>query len=304
MNTSTGRSWRPKVAKYQAWTFTTAQAIAEGLSVHQLEYRLKAGILCRVAGDGLRHSENPVTAQMLAYAANLTWPDTMLCGPSAAALFGAPVQVLRAQVISPDNRKARLRLQPHRFEVAPHECALWRGLPVTTPKRSFLEALVMLPRAEAESLFAWTISRNRLSATDLEQFLEQYPGRRGNKRLRVFAGNAAKGILSPAEELAHEILTNAGVTGWEADVTLRDDLGILARVDIYFAAARLAIEIDGKNFHGADRFQADRTRDNLLISAGYRVLRFTWEDLTRRPRLVVARIEEARAVSKSILDKK
>ena len=30
-------------------------------------------------------------------------------------------------------------------------------------------------------------------------------------------------------------------------------------------------------------FQADRTRQNRLVAAGYTVLRFTWADLTLRP---------------------
>lgn len=56
---------------------------------------------------------------------------------------------------------------------------------------------------------------------------------------------------------------------------------------------RLVIEVDGYAYHsGDDRFQRDRTKQNALLAAGWRVLRFTWADLVDRPDTVLARITE------------
>lgn len=55
-------------------------------------------------------------------------------------------------------------------------------------------------------------------------------------------------------------------------------------IDIAFPESRLAIEIDGFRYHSTDaRFQRDRTKQNVLMGAGWRVLRFTWQDIVERP---------------------
>ena len=62
-------------------------------------------------------------------------------------------------------------------------------------------------------------------------------------------------------------------------------------VDFLWAEARLVVEVDGRATHGTRRaFQADRDRDGRLAVAGYRVLRFTWWDVTRRPAVVADRV--------------
>ena len=49
--------------------------------------------------------------------------------------------------------------------------------------------------------------------------------------------------------------------------------------------------MDGRESHRTRRaFQADRDRDGRLAVAGYRVLRFTWWDVTRRPAVVADRV--------------
>jgi very-short-patch-repair endonuclease len=61
--------------------------------------------------------------------------------------------------------------------------------------------------------------------------------------------------------------------------------------DFLWPRARLVVELDGRATHGTRRaFQADRDRDGRLAVAGYRVLRFTWWDLTHRPAVVADRV--------------
>ena len=86
----------------------------------------------------------------------------------------------------------------------------------------------------------------------------------------------------------------ADLSGWTPNARIRDAGGrIIARADVLFAAQRVVIEVDGRAYHGADRFQADRDRDNALVAAGYVVLRFTWLDLTERPARTLERIRAA-----------
>jgi very-short-patch-repair endonuclease len=64
-------------------------------------------------------------------------------------------------------------------------------------------------------------------------------------------------------------------------------------IDAAFVQQRIAIEIDGYGPHSSrEAFQGDRTKSNLLIAAGWTVLRFTWSDLVDRPSYVVATIRQ------------
>lgn len=65
-------------------------------------------------------------------------------------------------------------------------------------------------------------------------------------------------------------------------------------VDAYWPAARLVVELDGYAFHHTrDAIQRDHDRDNELELAGYRVLRFTYDDVVRRPATTASRVARA-----------
>jgi predicted transcriptional regulator of viral defense system len=55
-------------------------------------------------------------------------------------------------------------------------------------------------------------------------------------------------------------------------------------VDFHWPAQRLVVETDGHRTHSTHAaFERDRRRDQMLTAAGWRVLRFTWHQLARRP---------------------
>ena len=67
-------------------------------------------------------------------------------------------------------------------------------------------------------------------------------------------------------------------------------------MDVLFEQERVVIEVDGYGTHSSrEAFQRDRTRQNELVAAGYRVLRFTWDDLDRRPAAVIRQVRTALA---------
>ncbi len=66
---------------------------------------------------------------------------------------------------------------------------------------------------------------------------------------------------------------NAKVLGWEVDFT--------------WSEQRLAIETDGRDAHlTRSAFEEDRRRDAALTAAGWRVVRFTWRQVSQEPRYV------------------
>ena len=114
-------------------------------------------------------------------------------------------------------------------------------------------------------------------------------GRAGAPRSRRLLQAAAGGAHSVAERILHQLLRDAGIGGWQANYRVGG-----YRVDVGFAAHKVAIEVDGFAFHSdPDAFQIDRQRQNDIVLLGWQVLRFTWLDLTTYPDRVIALIRSA-----------
>ena len=94
------------------------------------------------------------------------------------------------------------------------------------------------------------------------------------------AGNVSKRQPSPSAESWPHYLLWQGVTGkWP---TAKKEFsgavpGRKFRIDIAFPDERLAIEVDGWQWHGKHLgdFKRDRDRQNELTMQGWRILRFT-----------------------------
>ena len=72
-------------------------------------------------------------------------------------------------------------------------------------------------------------------------------------------------------------------------------------VDFLWPQARLVLEFDGGKFHRHPRaFENDRRRDQILVAAGYRVIRVTWRHLRDEPMAVMVRIGQALVVPAAV----
>jgi very-short-patch-repair endonuclease len=66
------------------------------------------------------------------------------------------------------------------------------------------------------------------------------------------------------------------------------------RVDLAYQDEKVLIECDSLRWHGTtEAVQLDRHRDNLAQLAGWTSLRFTYEDLKKRPSYVVDTVRAA-----------
>ena len=84
------------------------------------------------------------------------------------------------------------------------------------------------------------------------------------------------------------LLRDAGIGGW----VLGHPFGPW-RIDLAFPQQKVAVEVDGWAWHvDAERFRADRRKQNALVRAGWDPLRFTWHDLDARPASVLDEIQE------------
>jgi very-short-patch-repair endonuclease len=80
----------------------------------------------------------------------------------------------------------------------------------------------------------------------------------------------------------------------EAQVSLHDEHDrFLGRVDLYYPAHRLAIEYDGGTHRTS--LVEDNRRQNQLLNAGFRLLRFAFADIRETPTSVVDQVRHALA---------
>lgn len=222
--------------------------------------------------------------------------EAVFMGATAAWLFGldlAPTDPVEALVPVSCGLRTRGGLMVHHGQIQPAEVVAIRGfrslaLPLTLAglclRRPPVEALVAIDMAVHQGL------TNPLA---LGQCAEARIGRPGMSQMRALALLAAA-AESPMETRLRWLLIQAGLPGPEVQANLRDGAArFVGRADLYYAAARLVLEYDGGSHR--DRLVEDNRRQNALVNAGYRLLRFAAADIYGRPDVVVAQVRAALA---------
>jgi very-short-patch-repair endonuclease len=65
-------------------------------------------------------------------------------------------------------------------------------------------------------------------------------------------------------------------------------------VDALWRREKLIVELDGREYH-EHRFEADREKDAIVVSAGFSVARVTWDRLSHQADREAARLHAALA---------
>jgi very-short-patch-repair endonuclease len=117
-----------------------------------------------------------------------------------------------------------------------------------------------------------------VSLDDLLSHVAGHSGAWGIARLRRAVDLAEPKSESAMESRLRMLLVTAGLPKPEVQIDVHDDRGrFLGRPDLLYPRQRLAIEYDGGNHR--DRLVEDNRRQNGLVGAGYRLLRFTAGDV-------------------------
>jgi predicted transcriptional regulator of viral defense system len=219
-------------------------------------------------------------------------PGAVLSHRDAAALHGLrDGGGVRIDVSTPAERRSTRRIRVHgRRRLDAADVTSVEGIPVTTVSRTLVDLGEVLAHQQLTKVCSEAERRRVLDLKGIEEALGRLRGRRGQSAARLRAAlselerHGATLTRSPLEDRLIPLLdandlprpaTNSYVEGYECDAVWR--------------AQRLAIELDGWDAHKTRRaFQHDRTKANALTNAGWTVLRFTHDDLVRRPEVVAA----------------
>jgi very-short-patch-repair endonuclease len=172
------------------------------------------------------------------------------------------------------------------------------GLPVTTVDQTLVDlANELTPRQLERAVDEAHRRGHRLAQEDRR-------GRTGAASLNALAARNLQGhtlTRSELEERFLKLIRKAGLPGPELNVDIEGFL-----VDAVWRGQRVVIELDGARYHDQPGVRAnDRRRDAALTIAGWRVIRYGWEDITvhaeRTARELTALLATIRPCAPSLL---
>lgn len=289
------------VATTQYGIFTRAQAAAAGLTDRQLRSRLERGRIERLTRHVFRIAGcSPSWRQRLLAACLAAGDGAAASHRSAAAIhrFDGYQQGI-VEITVPQGRR------DFRMEgVIVHSSSYWSeedvtivdGIPVSTPERTLCTLGSVSSEAQVESALDSAERDRTVRRADVE-------AAHADVRERGRTGVAAIGrILARRAELAgipHSVLERRMLTLLEAhgvklpacQVPVRRPDGRLAYLDFAYRDLGLGIEVDGNVAHATPQQRSDdNVRANGLALRDIRLLRFTYEQVTREPEMVAATV--------------
>ncbi|MCO1654720.1 DUF559 domain-containing protein [Pseudonocardia humida] len=229
---------------------------------------------------------------VLSKGAHLLMPeDGALCGHSAAALLGADCSpsTADAEFIAPHGDVGKRRgLIVRQAALTPEEVCLVGSLRVTTPLRTAYDLGRRLDLVHAVAAVDALARIGRFAPAVL---LDGPVGARGRRRLREVVALADPLAESTMETRLRLVLVGGGLPRPVSQFPVRTAGGaVIARVDLAYPEARLALEYDGAHHFDDEYSRRDRHRDLLLDELGWQTMRFTRDDVLRTPNETVRRV--------------
>jgi very-short-patch-repair endonuclease len=268
------------------------QLLDAGLSATVVRDRVRRGRLLRLhrgvyaVGHARLRREGHWLAAVLA-----AGPGAALSHRDAAGLHGLrPADHARVDVTTLRQPRAIRGVAIHRTIVLnADDITEVSGIPVTTVARTLVDLAGLVPKDHLSRAIKEAERRNVLDVTQVEAVMARTRGRHGpghralKKAIEDYAALGLSATDSALEDAFHRLVRDHGLPSPVVNANVEG-----FRVDAVWRAQRIAVELDGwAHHHTRDAFQRDRERDATLTVAGWRVVRFTHQDVTRRPDRVI-----------------
>jgi Protein of unknown function (DUF559)/Transcriptional regulator, AbiEi antitoxin len=233
----------------------------------------------------------PTAEGDLAAALLYAGPGAALGGETALWWFGLidkPPRVIEAT--TPNRRLSRPGVRVH-DRSDPNR--VWhRGFPVTPVALALLEHAASAPHDRVRRVLAEAEYRRLLDLDAVRALLGR--GRPGSAKVRAALLRHQPRLAltrSVLEERFLALCESARLPLPECNVTIE---GLM--VDMLWRGPRVIVELDGHDAHDSRaQIERDRRRELRLRAAGFVVLRYTWDQVTREPELIVTDLRLALA---------
>lgn len=244
----------------------------------------------------------PTTRAWLRAAVTAT-PTAVVADLSAAQLHGlATRRPQTPTVVAPHGTKTKFEIdavhhRQTRWLPAEDQCVV-DGFPSTTVERTICDLAPILFRRQFRHLLESSITERRITPSSFHACVRSFArrGRPGSTILR----QATVELLShepiagsALEQRAIALFRRAQLPPFEVQYRPPWYDGLAGIVDIAWPKRRLIVELDGRRWHTTSTaISNDRSRDRRAATAGWRVLRFGWQEIVERPALVTREISE------------
>lgn len=287
------------VAYRQYGLITWDQALAVGLTPHQIRARVEAGRWQRVHRGVYRIAGAPSSREQRLMAACLA------CGPGSVVSHRAAGELWGMSSVEPGWVEVTVRtshwprhdgITIHRTkDLLPRHSTTRAGLPVTNPMRTVVDLGAVCPASLVEAAMDDVLGRKLVGVSGLVQIWRDVarPGRNGSGVLRALLDTHLPNPGgSRLEKLMLRLHREHGLPEPEVEYEIRDDAGrFVGRVDFAHVADRVVIEVDGyEKRTSLESFRGDRARDRALKALGWTVIRFVWFEVVHAPREVAHEI--------------
>jgi REase_MTES_1575 len=214
-------------------------------------------------------------------------PGAVLSHRDAATLHGLrPGNHRLTDVTGRNARASQSGISFHRTaSLDAQDITAVHGIPVTTVARTLVDLAGTAPRDRLARAVKEADKQHVFDLAAVQAALARTRGRRGSGH-RALANaieeHAALGLSATDSALEDPFLRLTWQAGFPRPVVNAFIEGF--RVDAVWRTHRLAVELDGwRHHHDRHAFERDRERDAILTAAGWRVVRFTYRQVTVRP---------------------
>ncbi|MDQ3679804.1 MAG: endonuclease domain-containing protein [Actinomycetota bacterium] len=289
-----------RLALSQYGAFSRAQALRVGATDRVVGRRIAAGAWLTLEPGTYALRAAPASWHRSLMAAVLAaGPPAVVSHRAAAALHGfagfrrgCPEIVVRRGRVS-STRLARVHSA---VELPAADCGSREGIPVTRPARTILDVAAGVHFHRLLEVYDEAVAARLLTHTELSRCLERAGrrGLRGTAAARRLLAERAAGEGIPTGRLEHEmqlLLRRGDVPAPVCQFAAPWRTAGRQRVDFAWPDQRLILEADGRRWHTRDAdFIRDRARDREAVTAGWKVLRVTWEDVRDRSTEIVTQV--------------
>jgi predicted transcriptional regulator of viral defense system len=217
---------------------------------------------------------------------------------SAAAWWGL-LQTAQAQVdvTSPHGHHAIAGVRRHQARsLIAQDTTTHEGIPTTSVARTLLDLAATVRPDRLERALAQAERLQLYDQAAIADVLSRSNGHRGRAALTRATAREPKLTRSELEAIFLRLVRQAGLPEPESNLPLAALDHPRLEPDFYWPTHRLVVETDGWETHGTRAaFQTDRRRDASLVAAGWRVMRFTYDDVVHEGPTVVRRLRAATA---------
>lgn len=274
---------------------TRSQLVNLGLSPSAIDRMIRADDIVPVSAGVYQVIPSDDHLDLL-FGAVLALPNAVVSHQSALHLLRFPAlpDLIPTVTVPPYTTHKFPNMTVRRAnDLSEHHTLTVAGLVATNAARSLFDYAGIVDYDKFVAIAEPAILTGKVRADALRRMSMELSrrGKRGSRAVNDFLGTTRDSPTTPLEVKGRRIIRDARLPTPASEFPI--PWSPRRRFDDAYPEHRVAIEWDSHRWHlGKSAAQRDRERDRLAILNGWAVVRFTWDDVTRRPKDVALQIRQ------------